>query len=393
MPSMAIRIFFVLLLAYFLSYFFRAVNAVISPDLRQDLGLSSAQLGLMTSLFYLTFALVQLPLGSLLDRYGPRFVHAGLLLLGAGGALIFAAAQDFTTLSIGRALLGIGFAAALTGALKAFSMWFPATHYASLSSLFVAVGASGAIAATSPLVWLEAQIGWRGVFAWGALVIVSVAAATAIWVRNAPKRVGLHQKTSAGQTSQIWCNSQMWRTGSVYFVLGGGFLAWQSLWSGDYLYKIRGLDSLEVGSILFAFSLAAVLGFLLCGPLADRYGLPRMLMSAGVCFTLGPILLALWPNMPTMGIYLTYILMGFCGAFSILSLAQARLIFPTELTGRAVTAINFLGFMGVFLLLWGLGIVLGATSYSVALLVWVGLLVLALAAYRPLTLKTRPAPD
>jgi len=388
MPA-AFRIFAILLLAYFLSYFFRATNAVISPDLRRDLGLTPAELGLMTSLFYLTFAIAQLPLGALLDRFGPRFVHPALMLLGAMGALIFASAQDFLTLSVGRALLGIGFAAALMGALKAFSLWFPAQRYASISSLYVALGASGAIAASSPLAWLKEQIGWRGVFEWGALVIVLVALVVALGVRNAPKGMALPRSTQAGNASLIWRSSQFWRMGWLNFMLGGGFLAWQTLWGGDFLFKVRGLGSLEVGGVLFTFSLAALLGFLLCGPLADRWGLPRVLLSASLGFTLGPLLLALWPQMPALGLYLTYGLMGFTGAFNILSLAQARLVFPTELTGRAVTAINFMGFMGVFLLQWGMGVVLGLSEYSTALLVWATLIALAIIGYLPLALGQR----
>jgi sugar phosphate permease len=388
MPA-AFRIFAILLLAYFLSYFFRATNAVISPDLRRDLGLTSAELGLMTSLFYLTFAMAQLPLGALLDRFGPRFVHPALMLLGAAGALIFASAQDFVTLSAGRALLGIGFAAALMGALKAFSLWFPAHRYASISSLYVALGASGAIAASSPLAWLKEQIGWRGVFEWGALVIVLVALVVALGVRNAPKGMALPRSTQAGNASLIWRSSQFWRMGWLNFMVGGGFLAWQTLWGGDFLFKVRGLGSLEVGSVLFTFSLAALLGFLLCGPLADRWGLPRVVLSASLGFTLGPLLLALWPQMPAWGLYLIYGLMGFTGAFNILSLAQARLAFPTELTGRAVTAINFMGFMGVFLLQWGMGVVLGLSDYSTALLVWATLIALAIVGYLPLALGQR----
>ncbi|MCX8088417.1 MAG: MFS transporter [Meiothermus ruber] len=387
--SAALRVFIILLLAYFLSYFFRATNAVISPDLRRDLGLTSAELGLMTSLFYLTFAIAQLPLGALLDRFGPRFVHPALMLLGAIGALIFASAQDFLTLSAGRALLGIGFAAALMGALKAFSLWFPAHRYASISSLYVALGASGAIAASSPLAWLKEQIGWRGVFEWGALVIVLVALVVALGVRNAPKGMALPRSTQAGNASLIWRSSQFWRMGWLNFMVGGGFLAWQTLWGGDFLFKVRGLGSLEVGSVLFTFSLAALLGFLLCGPLADRWGLPRVLLSASLGFTLGPLLLALWPQMPAWGLYLTYGLMGFTGAFNILSLAQARLAFPTALTGRAVTAINFMGFMGVFLLQWGMGVVLGLSEYSTALLVWATLIALAIVGYLPLALEQR----
>lgn len=102
--------------------------------------------------------------------------------------------------------------------------------------------------------------------------------------------------------------------GWLNFMLGGGFLAWQTLWGGDFLFKVRGLGSLEVGNILFTFSLAALLGFLLCGPLADRLGLPRVLLLASLAFTLGPLLLAMWPQMPVGLLYAVYMLMGFTGA-------------------------------------------------------------------------------
>jgi predicted MFS family arabinose efflux permease len=387
MPSTAVQIFLVLLAAYFLSYFFRATNAVIAPDLQQELGLTPADLGLMTSLFFVTFALAQLPLGPLLDRYGPRFVNPALMLIGAGGALIFAFAQDFTELGIGRALMGLGFAAVYTGALKAFSLWFPPGRYATVVSLYVGIGATGALAAAAPLAWIKELVGWRGVFEWGALVIALVAVLVAVVVRNSPPDTQLPRGGGAVSASQIWRSSAFWRMSGLVFVVGGGFLAWQTLWGGDFLFKVHGLGSLDVGVILLVFSMAAILGFLTCGPLSERLGVSRVMLVAGGIFTLGPALLGLWTQMPIPAVYVIYALMGYFGAFNILMQVQARLVFPTELTGRAVTSINFMLFMGVFLLQWGIGLVLGAWGYSAALLAWALLLALAVAAYAPLALR------
>src|SRR5574340_428088 len=105
---------------YYLSFFFRNVNAVISKDLAREFALTPADLGFLTSMYLLAFAAFQLPLGVLLDRYGPRRTVAALMCVAAGGALIFALARDFTMLSIGRALIGLGVSAGLMGALKAF---------------------------------------------------------------------------------------------------------------------------------------------------------------------------------------------------------------------------------------------------------------------------------
>lgn len=391
MSTAALRIFVVLLLSYFLSYFFRSANAVISNDLMRDLNLTSAQLGLMTSLFYLAFALANLPLGSLLDRYGPRFVHPALMLMGAVGALAFANAHDFITLSVGRAMLGIGFAAALMGALKAFSLWFPRQRYASISSVYVALGGLGAIAAATPLALLKEQLGWRGVFEWGALVILVIASIVATFARNAPPGVALPKSSRGGSAAVIWRNPIFWRIAWMNFTLGGGFLAWQTLWGGAYLFKVRGLESVEVGNYLFVFSLGGILGFFLCGILADRFGLPRVFLSAGMVMTIAVATLAFWTTMPLAFIYPSYALIGFTGGFNILSLAQGRLIFPPELTGRATTAINFMGFIGVFLLQWGMGLVVGAYGYPAALTLWFLLMASAVTIYFPLTCSANPA--
>src|SRR5699024_7199527 len=93
---------------YFLSYLFRSVNAVISGRLLSELGLDASALGLLTAAYFLAFACAQLPLGVLLDRYGPRRVQATLLLSAAIGGLIFAFGQSLAMLMLGRALIGLG---------------------------------------------------------------------------------------------------------------------------------------------------------------------------------------------------------------------------------------------------------------------------------------------
>ena len=380
--SAPIRIFVVFLRAYFLSYFFRAANAVISPDLKQDLGLGDAQLGLMTSLFYLSFALAQLPLGGLLDRYGPRFVHPAMMLVGVVGALLFASAQGFAQLSLGRALLGIGMGAALMGTLKAFSLWFPPERYASMSSQFVGLGALGGLMAATPLAWLESQLGWRGVFSWGSLVILVVAATVALFVRNTPPGVAWPVPRSGQPSTPPWQDGRLWRIGWLNFNLNGALQAWQTLWGGAYLYQ-RGLAPLEVGNLLLAFSLGALLGFLLCGPLGTRFGLARVTVGAGLVLGLCALLLAV-ANPPTAALWVLYPIMGFVGGFNILSLVQARLITPPERTGRAVTFINFLGFIGVFLLQWLMGLGIQWAGYPPTLAVLALLLASAVYLYWPM---------
>src|SRR2546430_10177157 len=160
----ALMVFCPFAAGYFLSFFFRNVNAIISKDLAGEFALTPADLGFLTSMYLLAFAAFQLPLGVLLDRYGPRRVVAALLLSAAAGALVFALARDLGTLSLGRALIGLGVSAGLMGAIKAFSLWFPLSRLATLNGLYLAVGGLGSLAATAPAEAVVESLGWRGMF-------------------------------------------------------------------------------------------------------------------------------------------------------------------------------------------------------------------------------------
>ena len=373
---MAVRVFALFTLGYFLSYFYRSANAVLAKDLSQDLGLGPAELGLMTSLFYLAFAAAQLPLGSLLDRFGPRVVTPALLLLAALGSVVFGLAQGFATLALGRALIGVGMAAALMGSLKAFSLWFPKS-YATVSTLLVGLGATGGLMAATPLALLKEAVGWRGVFLWGSLAVALVALAIYLGVRNAPPGVAWPKGSGSGGLSEVLRNGRLLRVAFLALAFAGGFLALQTLWAGAYAYHL-GLGALEVGNLLFLYSGMAVLGFLVSGYLADRLGTARVLLASALLFALGLLLLLLKVLAPA------YALLGFFGAFNILTLTQARELVAGHLVGRGTTLVNLFGIGGTFLLQWGVGGVVAAFGYPVAFLGLLGLLLLAVVLYLPL---------
>src|SRR4249920_1037861 len=151
--------------AYFASYFFRTINALISTELSQDLHLEARHLGLLTSVYFLTFAFVQIPAGFLLDRFGPRRIQTVLLLIAAGGACLFATAKNFELLVVGGALIGLGVAASLIAGLKAIALWFPRERLALFNGCFITIGTFGVVAATAPSELLLHFVGWRTLFA------------------------------------------------------------------------------------------------------------------------------------------------------------------------------------------------------------------------------------
>ncbi|AEB12553.1 MFS transporter [Marinithermus hydrothermalis] len=364
----AVSVFGVFALAYFLSYFFRSANAVIAGDLVREVGLSAGALGLMTSVFYLAFAAAQVPLGWGLDRWGPRFVTPGLMLVGAVGSWVFAEADSFGELVLGRALLGLGMAGILMGGLKAFSRWFAPHRFATVSGALVAVGASGALVAATPLAWLAGVLGWRAVFAWGAGVIALVALLIVGLTRNTPEGDRLEGgAVGPGGLGEVFRDARFWRMAPLALVTAGTFFAVQSLWGGPYLFDVYGASPVQAGNALFALSLAAVVGYGVSGVLADRWGVGRVMLAAGLGFAGVLGVLAAFPGeLGWVGVGLVYAAFGFLGAFNIVLLAHARLVFPPHLTGRAVTAVNLFGIGGVFALQWWMGVVIGVFGRDAA---------------------------
>ena len=374
-------IFLTWLLAYLLSYFYRSTNAVIAAELRADVGLNNEQLGFMSSLFYLTFALVQLPLGSALDRFGPRLVTPTLMMVGAAGSLLFSLGESFLVLSVARALLGVGFAGVLMGAMKVFSTALPSDRFATMSSLLVGVGSTGGLLAATPMALLVGNVGWRPVFACGAVVVVVAAAVVVVFTRGAPP-TGARAGAGFGPIAR---DHRFWRISLLNFATVGVMLGLQGLWGGPYLADIYGRSELQIGNALVALGVGIVIGNLVCGPLADRFGRGLVALTGAGVFLACQVLLALaLPGAPVAAIYLT---IGVFGSYYVVLIAEARAIFPAELTGRAITAVNFFGMVGAMVVQWLMGVIIesggGVDGYRLAFGVTLALGAVAVAAYVP----------
>lgn len=388
-------IFVVFIIAYFLSYFFRSTNAVIADDLVRDVDLSSSELGLMTSLFFAAFALAQLPLGSALDRYGSRYVTPALMLAAVAGSLVFASAETFAGLAAGRALIGVGMAGVLMGALKAFSGWFSPRVFATISSVFVGLGSLGALAAATPLALFSNAFGWRGIFVWGAVATVMSAALIVAFSRNAPD---VEAPKNVGGFGEIFRSIEFWRIGLLGAAVTGTLFSYQTLWAGPYLSEAIGLGRIAVGNSLLAMGFGVTGGYFVVGALGDRFGLTRVVGIAAAILCVVQILLAFAdPGWSRPVLIALFALFGLCGSVSVLFFAHGRAVFPDK-PGRAVTAVNLFGIGSSALMLWGLGILIGsfpltptgahpAVAYRVMLLTTTGLIAAALAFYAPLALR------
>jgi len=361
--TLALRVFVPFALGYFMSYVFRVVNAVIAPDLVAELALDAGALGLLTSTYFLTFAAFQLPLGILLDRYGPRRTETILLLVAAAGAFVFAMAPNAGALVIGRGLIGIGVSACLMAAFKAFVQWFPPGRLPLVNGLEMAVGGIGALAATVPVEAALTFTDWRGVF-WG-LGALTIAAALLLFLVVPDKDEGptphstLRQQV--GGVVEVMTSPVFWRVAPATFTTQASFLAVQSLWAGPWLRDIAGYDRAGVASGLLVIAVAMMVGFIFAGALAERLGRLdiRPVAVALVAMSLSiltQLVIVLELPVPPLVIWSLFALFGTSGILVYAGLSQT---FPRHLAGRVNTGINLLVFVASFLFQWGVGVIIG----------------------------------
>ncbi|CAL94701.1 MFS transporter [Azoarcus olearius] len=397
-PRAGLRIFVTFALGYYLSYLLRTVNAVISPALTAELGLSSAQLGLLTSTYFLAFGLAQIPVGIALDRYGPRRVEALLLLLAAGGAAVFALGEGFLPLAGGRAMIGLGVSACLMGALKGFASWYPAERQSSMTGFIMAAGALGALTASTPVEALLPWVGWRGVF-W--LVAASGLVVAVLMITGLPDEAAHTSKDTLGaalaSVGHIFRSPAFLRFAAASACFTGGFMALQGLWAVPWLMHVNGLELARAAHYLVVLNVGMLCGQLAVGAwgthLSRRGVRPLHLMRlgyAGMLAVEAAIVFDLAPLFPA------WFLLGLLSAVNAQSYLAAASHFPRALFARVSTAVNLMAFAGAFAVQWGIGLIVdhlrgGGMAMAAALGVALGILVtLQVLSYLPLWFTSPP---
>ena len=361
-PTVTLRAVVTVLLpfgaGYYLSYLYRQINAIIADDLQVDMALGAGELGLLTSLYFASFAAFQLPLGLLLDRYGPRRVNATLLLIAAAGALLFALAPGVIALAVGRALIGLGVAGGLMGAFKAVTLWFPARRWPLVNGCVLAIGGLGAISATQPVELALQLTDWRGVFA--ALAAVTVAVALVILTVTPEREAHGARPTlreQIGGFGAVFRDPFFWRLAPVAVACMATAMAILGLWAAPWLRDVAGFSRGTVATTLLATAATMTVGMLLFGALADaleRHGIRlTQTLGAGVLLFLAAFAViasagaatALWP----------WLLLALSSNVTALGYALLARHFPLHLAGRAQSALNLLVFVAAFACQYAIG--------------------------------------
>jgi predicted MFS family arabinose efflux permease len=353
-----LRIFVPFAIGYFFSYLYRVVNAVIAPNLVADLSLGPADLGLLTSTYFLTFAAFQLPLGVLLDRFGPRKTEACLLIFAALGAFVFARAESASGLIAGRALIGFGVSSCLMAPFTAYAIWFPKERLPLINGVQVAVGGLGALTGTAPVEAALQITDWRGVFTVLAMLTLAVAVAIFFVVPDRkPEGGSAGLKDQLRGIGRVYSSFVFWRIAPWSVMSNATFLAVQTLWAGPWMRDVAGYDRMGVAKGLLLIAAAMIAGFALLGALAERlsnWGIKPLhvaVLGMSVFMVVQALIILEWAAL-TIPLWILY---GFFGTTAIITYALLTQSFPGNLAGRVNTGLNVMLFVTAFGGQWGIG--------------------------------------
>ena len=359
----AITIFLVFAFGYYISNLLRAITATISPELVSEFNLSAGNLGLLGGGYFLGFASVQIPLGYLLDKSGPKKIVSCFLLIAIVGMISFSLSQNFTSLVISRILIGVGVGACLMGPLTAYRVWFQDETQQRASSWMLMTGAIGMLSSSLPVQFFLPIIGWRLIFVILAILTILCIVLIIIFIPNWNRANVQNTPEDKGSLKEVWQNKLFKSLVPMGIFNYGGLFAVQTLWAGPWMVKVSGYTPEESANGLFIIYLSLLLSFLIWGYFVPKFsksvsdairllkfGAPLNLIVLVFIIYLGPKAGAFhWAFFAVSSVFLS------------LSQPAVGMAFSLSNAGKALTSFNLLLFIGAFLLQWIIGVIIDLT--------------------------------
>ena len=356
----SILIFLVFAFAFFISNLLRSITATLSPVLTSEFNLTAGNLGLLAGGYFLGFSCMQIPLGFLLDKHGPKKIVSSFLIIAIIGTTSFALAQNFASLLISRVFIGIGVSACMMGPLTGYRIWFAEKYQQRANSWMLMVANIGFVFSTLPVQVLLPIIGWRWIFIGTTFLIIISIFLILLFIPSWNHKIEKDENKLEGKLSEIWSNKYFKSLIPLGFFNYGGVYAIQTLWAGPWMVRVTGYSPLESATGLFWMNFTMLIGFFVWGyflPKISKYGLNSFkLMKFGLPISY-LVLLSIVILGSKVGVFLLtiYILTSI---FLSLSQPAVALSFPKHLAGKSLTSFNLIIFLGTFVTQWGIGLII-----------------------------------
>ena len=361
----AVLIFLVFACGYFLSCLLRAITATLSPFLTSEFNLNAGDLGLLAGGYFLGFASMQIPLGYLLDKHGPKKIVSSFLLIAIIGTAAFSLAQNFSGLLISRVLIGIGVSACLMGPLTGYRIWFADEYQQRANSWMLMIASTGFVFSTLPVQILLPIFGWRWIFGVITILIFLVIILTLLFIPSWKKDEQSNKETNTGSLSDVWKNKFFRSTIPLGLFNYGGIMAVQTLWAGPWMIRVAGYDPLQSATGLFWINTTMLIAFFVWGyilPKINNLGMDTMkLMKFGLPISYLSLLIIIVSGESAGATH--FIVYIFTSIVLTLTQPAVAMRFPTSLAGKSLTSFNLLIFLGTFIMQWGIGLVIDLCKF------------------------------
>lgn len=337
---------------YFYEVFIQVSPGVMVPELMRAFAVNAAALGNLAAFYFYIYAPMQIPVGVLVDRYGPRLLMTVAAVSCAFGCFLFGTAKLLGTAEIGRLFIGFGSAFAVVSCLKIAAIWFPVKRFALLTGLMVTIGMLGAIGAEAPLAMLVANMGWRGSMLILAIIGLGLSALIWFYIRDKqnPKLEAIQDRRAPlfEGLLQVIKQKQSW-----FVAIYGGLVfaptsIFGALWGVPFLMVAYHLDRPVAAGVISMLFIGWVVGGPIGGWISDyinRRLPPLYIASIGSFLTLATVIYV--PNLSLLHLNLLLFAFGFFSSWFLPSFSVIR-----ELNSPAITA-TALGFMNALNMVGG----------------------------------------
>lgn len=355
--------------AFLAAYFHRTVIGVVADSLMRDFAIERAtDLGILASIYFWTYALLQIPAGVMADLFGPRQVISLALLVSAIGTVLFGLTENITGLYAGRFLTTLGIGVIFVSMIKIQSEWFRLREFATMSGLIVLIGNSGSLVAATPMAYIVDAWGWRSAFFLIAGYSFFMAALCWIFVRNRPEDVGLpglfEIETREGNipvsrsnahisiadcAKTVLLNRHTWPPLLASTALYGVYMAIIGVWGVPYFMQVYGMPRMEASNYILIMAIGNMLGAPLIGFSSDRIQYRRgPYIAATGLFLAALLLLTLWNGAkpPVAALYPICFAFGLGVSGISLTITCVKEINPPQATGIAAGITNSGPFIG-----------------------------------------------
>jgi MFS family permease len=359
-------VFAVGVFAYMTAVMQRTTLGVAGVDAAERFHSSAALLSTLAVVQLIVYAGLQIPVGILIDRVGPKWLISVGCALMVLGQLVLSIAPDIPTAVLGRVLVGAGDAAVFISVIRLVNSWFQGRIVPQLSQWVGNIGQLGQVLSALPFAWVLHSVGWSPAFTVAAAVSFCALVLAVAFLHDRPSAAQEPARASSMREALGMLAHTLRRPGTQlgfwsHFVSQSSGTVFTIFWGFPFLVSAVGLDRSASANFLVVIVVSGMVAGPVLGVLSARFPLRRSNLVLGITACLGLVwsVVLLWPGTPPVWlIAVLTVTLGIGGPGSLIGFDFARSFNPARSLGSANGVVNVGGFMASFVMLFLIGLIL-----------------------------------